>query len=104
MYVKELALEKHSASFETECFFGSERVAEQDDRRETDDQAVRSKLYKDAMGYILDLAVELPVYQRDVLYAYNANVLKAESMPTQEELNPYSSPLDRIWEIEFAAN
>ena len=72
--------------------------------RETDDQAVRSKLYKDAMGYILDLAVELPVYQRDVLYAYNANVLKAESMPTQEELNPYSSPLDRIWEIEFAAN
>ena len=72
--------------------------------RETDDQTVRSELYKNAMGYILDLAVELPVYQRDVLYAYNANVLKAESMPSQDELNPYSSPLDRIWEIEFAAN
>ena len=71
-----------------------------DEARETNDQAERSELYLDAMGYILDLAVELPVYQRSVLYAYNANVIKAESMP--EKVNPYSSPLDRIWEIEFA--
>ena len=70
-----------------------------DAARETNDQKVRSELYKEAMGYILDLAVELPVYQRDVLYAYNANVIKSESLPS--EVNPYSSPLDRIWEIEF---
>ena len=70
-----------------------------DAARETNDQAARSELYMEAMGYILDLAVELPVYQRDVLYAYNANVIKAESMPS--EVNPYSSPLDRIWELEF---
>ena len=54
------------------------------------------------MGYVLDLAVELPVYQRDVLYAYNSSVIKSESLPSQSELNPYSSPLDRIWELEFA--
>ena len=70
-----------------------------DAARETNDQEVRSQLYMEAMSYILDLAVELPVYQRDVLYAYNANVIKTESLPT--EVNPYSSPLDRIWEIEF---
>ena len=75
-----------------------------DAARETYDQNRRSELYMEAMGYILDLAVELPVYQRDVLYAYNANVLNADSMPNKDELNPYSSPLDRIWEIEFAAN
>ncbi len=75
-----------------------------DAARETYDQKRRSELYMEAMGYILDLAVELPVYQRDVLYAYNANVLNADSMPNKDELNPYSSPLDRIWEIEFAAN
>ena len=75
-----------------------------DQARETNDQKTRADLYKNAMGYILDLAIELPVYQRDVLYAYNANVIKADSMPAQSELNPYSSPLDRIWEIEFAAN
>ncbi len=71
-----------------------------DEARETEDQAIRSSLYKEAMGYVLDLAVEMPVYQRDVLYAYNANVIKSESLP--QEINPYTSPLDRIWEIEFA--
>ena len=71
-----------------------------DQARETNDQEVRKELYELAMGKVLDLAVELPVYQRSTLYAYNANVIKAESLP--EEINPYSSPLDRIWEIEFA--
>ena len=71
-----------------------------DEARETDDQATRTDLYKQAMGYVLDLAVEMPVYQRDVLYAYNANVIKSESLP--EEINPYTSPLDKIWLIEFA--
>ena len=71
-----------------------------DAARETNDQEERAELYQEAMGYVLDLAVELPVYQRDVLYAYNANVIKAESLPS--EVNPYSSPLDRIWELEFA--
>ncbi len=68
--------------------------------RETEDRAERTALYKEAMGYVLDLAVELPVYQRDVLYAYNSNVISSESLPS--EINPYTSPLDRIWEIEFA--
>ncbi len=72
-----------------------------DEARETNDQAVRTELYEEAMGYILDLAVELPVYQRSVLYAYNSKVIDSDSI--SEEINPYSSPLDRIWEIEFAA-
>ena len=71
-----------------------------DEARETNDQAVRTELYEEAMGYILDLAVELPVYQRDVLYAYNANVISSDSISS--DVNPYSSPLDRIWELEFA--
>ena len=72
-----------------------------DQARETNDKAVRSELYKDAMSYILDLAIELPVYQRSVLYAYNSNVISSESMPSNSEMNPFSSPLDRIWEVEF---
>ncbi|MBQ9785154.1 MAG: hypothetical protein IJW29_06605 [Clostridia bacterium] len=68
--------------------------------RETEDREERSELYKEAMGYVLDLAIELPVYQRDVLYAYDSNVIKSSSLPST--LNPYTSPLDRIWEIEFA--
>lgn len=72
-----------------------------DQARETNDKTERTALYKDAMGYVLDLAVELPVYQRDVLYAYNTNVIDPASVPS--DINPYSSPLDRIWELKFAA-
>ncbi len=70
-----------------------------DQGRETNDKEERKEIYKQAMSLVLDLAVELPVYQRDVLYAYNANVIDANSVPS--EVNPYSSPLDRIWEIKF---
>ncbi len=72
-----------------------------DDARETTDQAERTAIYKEAMSKVLDLAIELPVYQRSTLYAYNANVINAATLPTQNEMNPYSSPLDRIWEIEL---
>ena len=73
-----------------------------DDARSTNDQAVRAELYQQAMEQVLELAVELPVYQRSTLYAYNSKVIAASSLPAESELNPYSSPLDRIWEIEFA--
>ena len=72
-----------------------------DDARKTTDQDERTRIYKDAMELVLDLAVELPVYQRSVLYAYNANVINEASLPASSEINPYSSPLDRIWEVEL---
>ncbi len=71
-----------------------------DDARSTNDQDERAAMYKDCMSLILDLAIELPVYQREVLYAYNSKVISADSIDS--DVNPYSSPLDRIWEIEFA--
>ena len=59
-------------------------------------------MYQEAMGYILDLAIELPVYQRSVLYAFNSEVIDPASLPDAGSMNPYSSPLDRIWEVQFA--
>ena len=73
-----------------------------DEARSTNDQAERTAIYEEAMTYILDLAIELPVYQRSVLYAYNSKVIKSDSLPSSDSMNPYSSPLDRIWEVEFA--
>ena len=73
-----------------------------DEARETNDQDERAELYQEAMEQILDLAIELPVYQRSVLYAYNSKVIDSSSLPAESEMNPYSSPLDRIWEVEFA--
>ena len=73
-----------------------------DRARETDDQQTRTELYEQAMGKILDLAIELPVYQRSTVYVYNAKIIDANTLPSADEMNPYTSPLDRIWEIEFA--
>ena len=71
-----------------------------DEARATNDKEERTELYMLAMEQILELAIELPVYQRSVLYSYNSKVIKSDSISA--EINPYSSPLDRIWEIEFA--
>ncbi len=71
-----------------------------DDAREIEDQDERTALYKEAMEYVLDMATQLPVYQRKDLFAYNSNIIKTESLP--ENINPYTSPLDKIWELEFA--
>ena len=65
--------------------------------RETLDKGVRTGLYEDAMKLVLDLAVELPVYQRMTLYAYNSKTIKG----LNTKVNPYSSPLEKIWELEL---
>ncbi len=70
--------------------------------RETEDKAIRADLYKEAMSLVLDLAIELPVYQRSTVYVYNTNVIDPATVPDQAQINPYSSPLDRIWELDFA--
>ena len=68
-----------------------------DDARSITDKAQRRTMYEQAMGYVLDLAVEMPVYQRKTLYAYNGNTLDGLS----SEVNPYTSPLEKIWEISL---
>ena len=69
-----------------------------EDGRETMDQSVRIPIYEEAMSLVLDLAVEMPVYQRKTLYAYNGNTIKG----LNKDVNPYSSPLEKIWELELA--
>lgn len=68
-----------------------------DQARTTNNRDDRKKYYKTAMGYVLDLAVEMPVYQRKNLYAFNGNTVKGFN----ETVNPYSSPLEKVWELEL---
>ena len=68
-----------------------------DEARSIDDRAARKEMYENAMGLVLDLAVELPVYQRMTLYAYNSNNITG----LNDKVNPYSSPLEKIWDIQI---
>lgn len=68
-----------------------------DDGRSTTVEKERMAIYEEAMGLVLDLAVEMPVYQRQTLYAYNNKTIKG----LRETVNPYTSPLEKIWELEL---
>lgn len=78
-----------------------------DEARTITEETRRKALYQEAMGLILDLAVEMPVYQRQTLYAYNANnvtgfsdcIVTDPNSPNYGLVNPYSSPLGEIWKI-----
>ena len=65
--------------------------------RSTSDQNTRKGIYKEAMELVLELAVELPVYQRQNLYAYNTTAVKG----FYTDVNPYESPLNEMWNLEL---
>lgn len=75
-----------------------------DDAREITDRTQRTALYRQAMDCVLQLAVELPVYQRQTLYAYNANFIDVSSLPAESDINSYNSPLSKIWDVKLLNN
>ena len=72
-----------------------------DDARSTTDQPTRKKIYADALELIMELAVELPTYQRNDLFAFNQDLLDRKTMPASDELGPYNALLARIWEVNY---
>ncbi len=72
-----------------------------DRARETLNISVRTQLYAQALDLVMDLAVELPTYQRSDLYAYNTNIIDVTTMTPASELTPYNGPLSRLWEVSL---
>lgn len=70
-----------------------------DEARSVMTREERKPKYEDAMNLVLELAVELPVYQRMTLFAYNSNTITG--LPDQSEVDSYNSPLSEIWNIEL---
>ena len=72
-----------------------------DRARETTNVNVRTQLYAEALDIVMELAVELPTYQRSDLYAYNTNIIDVSTLTPAEELTPYNGPLNRLWEVSL---
>lgn len=70
-----------------------------DEARSVMTRPERKPKYEAAMDLVLELAVELPVYQRMTLFAYNSNTIKG--LPDQSEVDSYNSPLSEIWNVEL---
>ncbi len=72
-----------------------------DRARETTNVSVRTQLYAEALDIVMELAVELPTYQRSDLYAYNTNIIDVSTLTPADELTPYNGPLSRLWEVSL---
>ncbi|MBQ9131066.1 MAG: hypothetical protein IJX62_01165 [Clostridia bacterium] len=72
-----------------------------DAARETLDEDRRKEFYAEALDIVMELAVELPTYQRSDLFAYNSDVIDASTLTPKEDLTPYNGPLSKIWEVSL---
>ncbi|MBQ3571340.1 MAG: hypothetical protein IJA15_00775 [Clostridia bacterium] len=69
--------------------------------RKTNDQKQRTVLYSNALDIVMQLAVELPTYQRDDLYAYNANKIDVSTFTPNAELSPYMGLTSNIHTVSL---
>ncbi len=69
--------------------------------RKTNSQSERTTIYASALDLIMDLAVEYPTYQRKDLAVYNKNVINSNTLHKEKDGYKYSSPTERMWEIDY---
>ncbi len=67
--------------------------------REMLKQEERKPIYAECLDLVMQLAVELPTYQRSDMFAYNKNIIDESTMQTN--LTPFNGPLNRLWEVSF---
>lgn len=72
-----------------------------DAARETLVQNERAEIYAEALDLILDLAVELPTYQRKNMFVYNKNKIDVSTMVPASQCTPYQSPLAFLWKVDY---
>ena len=60
-----------------------------DEARKTTDENIRKNLYSQALDIVMQLAIELPTYQRDDLFAFNTDKIDVDSLTPESQLSPY---------------
>lgn len=69
--------------------------------RETTDQTERKQIYAQALDKVMELAVEMPTYQRKDMSAFNKDVLDESTMTPPAKRSPYNGLISRIWELSY---
>lgn len=67
--------------------------------RTTTDQAVRKAIYKEALDYIVDYAVEVPIYQRQECSLYSAERVNVDSITKDQ--TPFYTWMSEIETLEM---
>lgn len=71
--------------------------------RKTTDQKQRTNYYKIALDYVMQLAIELPTYQRKDLSAFNGKIVEKNSLNVGEELTSLKGVTAAIWRASLVA-
>lgn len=58
----------------------------------------RMPYYSKALDLVMDLAVELPTYQRKEMYLINTDIVDKKTLC---KANIYQSPISKIWDVNF---
>ncbi|MBQ7912304.1 MAG: hypothetical protein IJ308_00965 [Clostridia bacterium] len=69
--------------------------------RKTLSLAERTEIYRDALDLVMELAVELPTYQRNDLAVLNTNVIDLKTVNRDKDSLVYVGVLGRIWEVNY---
>ncbi len=67
--------------------------------RETLNPASRFATYTEALDWVMELAVELPIYQRQDLFVYDSTLIDKKTL--NQNPSPTLGLLDRIWEVNY---
>ena len=70
-----------------------------DEARKTTVKATRKRIYAQCLDDLMELAVELPVYQRKDLCVYNKTIINPATL--NKTPNATNGLLDRIWEVNY---
>ena len=69
--------------------------------RKTNDQKRRARYYSQALDLVMQLAVELPTYQRDDLFAYNVNKIDERTFTSEDELSSFKGLTSENWNLSL---
>ena len=70
-----------------------------EEARKMNDQQTRAEIYEQALETVMELAVEMPTYQRKDCVAYNKDVIDAASL--NQNPTAFAGVIDRIWELDY---
>lgn len=88
-----------TGKFETEKRIINELSKLIEDGRKYTDRNARSEIYYQALDKVMELAVELPTYQRKDMYVYNKNIIDPKTL--LQNPNETLGVLSRIWEVNY---
>lgn len=61
----------------------------------------RKPIYAEALDKVMEMAIELPTYQRKNMFVYNKDVIDPSSLTSAEKTSPYMGPIDFIWDVSL---